>query len=181
MIFKKLLNLGKRKESKSESSKSPRKGFGSKGYKYAKIYARGDTLFFVGGGEFGDGKAKGMITAHYPFFKLPKSASAEEKGRAVRELLEEFIVGIEYGARPKYFHDKELLKLSGLKNINSFYRNARLCSFTLEKGSDVVKFTPYKRESGGQYRGIDGFDIQAPADDPEALGRALDECLDKAI
>jgi len=175
--------LGKRKESKSESSKSPRKGFGSKGYKCADAYARGDTLFFVGGGEFGDGKAKGMTTVRYPalIFKLPKSASAEDKGRAVRELLEEFIVGIEYDAVPNDFPDEELLQLSGLKNINSFYRNARLCSFTLEKGSDVVKFTPYKRESGGQYRGIDGFDIQAPADDPEALGRALDECLDKAI
>ena len=182
MIFKKLLNLGKRKESKSESSRFLKDGFGIAKAKSGTVYVRDDDLFFVGGAELGgEKKHRGRLTAWYPFFKLPKAVTDREKGKAIQRILKEFVVGLPPNSRTGYVKEVELLRLSGQKNIASFYRSCGMCYFVLREGTKVVEMQPYRSTFYGTYDVNKEDKVQAPADDPEALGRALDECLDKAI
>ena len=141
-------------------------------------------MYFVGGGEYANGPFKGRTISWNPLFKISKDISDKEKGESVLRILDEFVTRVDCeksrGSIGRML-DKGLMELSGVGNAASFYRNARRCDFTLGKGDKVIRFQPYKRESGGTYSGDPDDVIQAPADDPEALGRALDECLDKAI
>jgi len=159
----------------SESLKSPRKDFGSHGGKSIAVYARGDCLYFVGGGEFGKGKAEGITTSWYPFFKISKEAPEKEKGSAIITALEEYTVNIDYDEfNTGKIEEEELLRLSGLKNISSFYRNSKYCRCIKRKDSNDIELLPFKKERGaGNYSSIDEKKIMVPMDDLDALGDAL--------
>lgn len=172
--------MGEPTESPLESSKSPRKDFNSAGKKHANVFYRQKFLYFVGGAEW----EGGGDTSWEPIFKLPSTASIKEKGEAIIMALDGFTVGIDYDEAVKTgdILDPKLLQLSGLKNIKSFYRNASYCGFVQKKNSDKIEITPFKKERGlANYSSIPAKMVVARIDDPEALGRALDEALQHCI
>ena len=144
--------------------------------KRASVYARDDGLFFCSMSSLHGG---GSVC--WPlFFKIAVNASSREKGEAVLKALAQSVYATaELDAYFKEHRSRlgdEWLPLAKVPTRASFYKDARRCR--VESDSHIVSIMPVVKRGSMEFVSINADDVaNAPAKDPEAIGRALEEAL----